>query len=398
MTKLNKALMASTAIAFACGLAMPASAQDPSAAPGVVASQKKVKLTLYGQVTRQFGFVGDGESVTFKQGNNGNTGTRMGIIGSGKVTNDITLKTILEYAVNPGDTGGGSQFVNQGGSTGFSVRHIDLIMSSKKFGSLWMGRGSGSSDGTSEVDLSGAASARLGGTAQYPVSKYILMDKNSNAVPQAVATVGRFFNSYDGTGRQNRIRYDTPSFFGFMGSVSMIDKHNVDSAVKYHGKIAGTDVAGGVGYCHTEGTSGSGDGACFANGTTTSGIDQLNGSISVKLPIGLGVTFSGATQWQERTAAGASTNKNPYNLNPAIFYVTKVTELGSTIFDYAFEYCKNCTSAGDKGMAHQVDVIQKIDSIGGDYYLQFNYIDAETASNNDIEPLWYFGGGFRQRF
>jgi len=29
MTKLNKALMASTAIAFASGLAIPASAQDP---------------------------------------------------------------------------------------------------------------------------------------------------------------------------------------------------------------------------------------------------------------------------------------------------------------------------------------------------------------------------------
>ena len=36
MTKLNKALMATTAIAFASGLALPAVAQDPTAAPGVV--------------------------------------------------------------------------------------------------------------------------------------------------------------------------------------------------------------------------------------------------------------------------------------------------------------------------------------------------------------------------
>ena len=66
MTKFNKALLASTAIAFATGLAMPASAADDvSAAPGVVASQKKVKVKLYGQIARVFGFVGDGESVTF---------------------------------------------------------------------------------------------------------------------------------------------------------------------------------------------------------------------------------------------------------------------------------------------------------------------------------------------
>jgi len=39
-----------------------------------------------------------------------------------------------------------------------------------------------------------------------------------------------------------------------------------------------------------------------------------------------------------------------------------------------------------------------VDSIGGDYFLQFHYIDAETATNSNIEPLWYFGGGFRQCF
>ncbi len=398
MTKLNKALLASTAIAFATGLAMPASAQDPSAAPGVVSSQKKVKLKLYGQVTRQMGFVGDGESVTFKQGENGNTGTRMGIVGSGKVTNDISLKTILEYSVSSGDTGGGSQFVNEGGSTGFSVRKLDVILSSKKFGSVWMGRGSGSTDGTSEVDLGGMASARLGGAAYYPVADFILMDKNSSAVPQAVATVGRFFNSYDGTSRQNRIRYDTPTFFGFMASASLIDKHNVDASINYEGKLAGTEIAGAIGYCHTKGTQSSGSGACFGNGTTVDGIDQLNGSISVKLPIGLGATFSGGTQWQNRTPAGASTKENPWSVNPTIFYTTKVTELGSTTFDFSYQRAENVTTKGDEGNAFQVDALQRIDSIGGDYYLQFNYIDVKTATNDNIEPLWYFGGGFRQRF
>ena len=43
MSKLNKALMATTAIAFAAGLAMPAAAKkkDPSKAPKVVSSGKK---------------------------------------------------------------------------------------------------------------------------------------------------------------------------------------------------------------------------------------------------------------------------------------------------------------------------------------------------------------------
>jgi len=74
-----------------------------------------VKITLYGQVARVFGVVGDGETETFKQGENGNTSTRMGIDGRGKMTNDISVRTRFEYEVSSGDTGGGTQFVNQGG-------------------------------------------------------------------------------------------------------------------------------------------------------------------------------------------------------------------------------------------------------------------------------------------
>jgi hypothetical protein len=400
MTKLNKALMASTAIAFASGLAMPASAQDPSAAPGVVHSQKKVKIKLYGQIARQFGFVGDGESVTFKQGANGNTSTRMGIDGRGKVTNDISLRTRMEFQVQSGDTGGGTQFVNQGGSSSrFVVRHLDVIMSSKKFGAVWMGRGDSSSNGTSEVNLAGMDTARLGGSNVNTIAEYRLMDKNSGLIPQQVATVDRFFNSFDGASRQNRLRYDTPTFFGFKGSVSLIDKHNFDSSVRYKGKIAGTQLAAGVGFCHTRGAQSAGSGACFGNGGTIQGISQVNGSVSFKTPIGLGATFSGGTQWRDITAAAASTvANNPWNINPSIFYTGKFSELGSTTFEYSFQYSEDVRAPGDEGMSHSVIALQRVDSIGGDYFVTFRYVDAETATNNNIEPLWFVGGGFRQRF
>ena len=98
MTKLNKALMASTAIAFACGLALPASAQDPAAAPGVVSSGSKMKIKLYGQIARVFGIVDDGDGTTFKTGENGNTATRMGMDARGKINNDVSVRTRFEYA------------------------------------------------------------------------------------------------------------------------------------------------------------------------------------------------------------------------------------------------------------------------------------------------------------
>lgn len=405
MTKINKALMASTAIALASGLAMPASAQDPSAAPGVVHSQKKLKLRLYGQITRAFGVVGDGESTTFKTGENGNTATRMGIRGRGKVTNDISLATRMEFSVRSGDEQGGSQFVNQGGaSSRFDVRHLDVIISSKRFGGVRIGRGDSATNGTSERQLApGMNSGRLGGSVHHVIGEFILMDEDDSLQPQAVSTVDRFFNSFDGAGRQNRIRYDTPTLFGFKGAVAFIDKDNFDASVFYSGKIAGTEIAGAIGYVHTIGSSGAGDSTGFANGTRggtalVSGIEQVNGSVSVRTPIGLGATFSGATQWQERTPAGASLKENPTNLVPSIWYTTKLTELGATTVEYAFQYCDNCGFKGDEGRGHAVTLMQKVDNVGGDYFLGFRYIDAETETNDNIEPLWWFGGGFRQRF
>ena len=119
--------------------------------------------------------------------------------------------------------------------------------------------------------------------------------------------------------------------------------------------------------------------------------------MSVKTPIGLGATFAGAKQWQN-TAPTTVNEGDPYNIQPSIWYTTKVTELGATTLEYAFQYCKHCGELDDKGIGHAVTLAQKVDSIGGDYFVGFRLLDVETADNDDIENLWWVGAGFRQRF
>jgi hypothetical protein len=410
MTKLGKALVSSTAVALAGGLALPAPAQDPSAAPGVVSSQKKVSIRLYGEISRAFGVVGDGDAVTFKQGENANTPTRMGIDGRGRITNDIGIRTRMEYEVSSGDALGGSQFENQtGDASTFSIRHLDLIVSSKKFGSVWIGRGDSSSNGSSEVQtIEALDSGRVGGTIATLIEDFNILSSNEDTEPRAVGTVGRFFDSFDGATRQNRIRYDTPTFFGFKGSVTLIDKHNFDSALWYQGKLAGTAVAGAIGFCHTEGAESAGSSTCFGNGTTIKGNTQLNGSVSALTPIGLGATFAGARLWRELDVSGADNghtlfNNTAFSLQPAIFYTARLTELGATTLEYAFQYCEDCgqTSSGtkdDKGIGHSLQLMQEVDSIGGDYFIGFRYVDVEVNGDDNTDGLWFVGAGFRQRF
>ena len=158
-------------------------------------------------------------------------------------------------------------------------------------------------------------------------------------------------------------------------------------------------MAAGVGYCHTRGSQSAGSGTCFGNGTTVQGVTGANGSISFKTPIGLGATVASGTNWRDLAGSGhTTTGGNPWFVTPSIFYTGKFSELGTTTFEYAYQRAEDVRAPGDIGNGHAVTALQRIDSVGGDYFVTFRYFDVETATNNDIEPLWYVGGGFRQRF
>jgi predicted porin len=323
----------------------------------------------------------------------------MGIDGRGKLTKDIKVRTRLEFAINPGDAHGGEQFSNAPGGSDFDIRHLDVIFSHKKAGAIWVGRGDTATNGTSEVNLApGIGTGRLGGSVHHAINEFRLMDEDDSLATQSVGTVNRFFNNFDGAGRANRIRYDSPTFFGFKASASIIDKHNFDAALRYSGKVAGTKIKGAVGFCETKGASNQNDGTCFGNGASIEGVANVNGSISVLTPIGIGGAFSGAKRWQNRAGAAHAIEGDPYNIVPSIFYTAKVTELGATTAEYAFQYCKHCGLKDDKGIGHAVTIGQKVDSTGGDYFVTFRLVDVETATNDDIENLWFIGAGFRQRF
>ena len=386
MTKLNKALMATTAIAFASGLALPAVAQDPSAAPGVVKSGNKMKLRLYGQVTRGFGVINDGETSTFKQFRNGNTSTRMGIDGRGKVTKDVNLRTRVEYEIRNGSA---NQFDGQGTDDGgLVIRHLDAIFSHKRLGAVWIGRGDTAANGTSEKNLlPGGNTGRLGGSTHNLITDAVILSKASGTTqPAEVDTLSRFFNSFDGLSRRQRIRYDTPTIAGFKIGASAIDKESWDVAGHYKGQIAGVKIVGGVGFSHLAGVLAPGG---------TQDANQLNGSISVLTPFGLGATMSGGKQWLD-TDPGVA-DRTPYNINPSVFYTGKWTELGPTGIEYSFQKSGDISQDGDEGIGHSVQITQVLANTGTDTFIGFRYFDVER-NGTDPDNLWFVGAGFRARF
>lgn len=404
MTKLNKALMATTAIAFASGLAMPASAQDPTAAPGVVKSSKKMKIRLYGQITRGFGWIDDGSSGTFIQFRNGNTSSRMGIDGRGKISKNVSLRTRLEFEIRNGDSnqvtegqgtdGGpvGTQTDDNGDKVSDAqgalvIRHIDAIFSHKRLGAVWIGRGDTAANGTSEKNLlPGGSTGRLGGRTDSLLTNSVIRDSNDNEID----SLSKFFNSFDGLSRRQRIRYDTPTIAGFKVGVSAIDRMSYDIAVHYSGKIAGVKVKAGAGWSHGAG----------ALGATADRQDfnQLNGSISALLPMGVGVTLSGGRQWEDYFATTPEADrKNPSNINISAFYTTKLSELGPTGVEYSYQLSQDISERDDEGQGHSIMLTQVLANTGTDTFVTFRYYDVERIGEVP-EELWFFGAGFRARF
>ncbi len=97
------------------------------------------------------------------------------------------------------------------------------------------------------------------------------------------------------------------------------------------------------------------------------------------------------------SGVAAAARRTPYNINPAIFYTAKWTELGPTGIEYAYQYSNEISAVGDEGHGHSAMLTQVLANTGTDTFVTFRYFDVNRAGA-DPEALWFFGGGFRARF
>ena len=232
LEKLQKQVEAlSRSVAVEAAEAAKAEDAKASVPPDVVRARggEKVSVKVYGQVNRAFLAADDGNSTDYYFVDNDNSSSRIGLLGEAKVNEDITIGTRMEfeYQSNPSD------LVNQNdpnpGGTSFNDRWMDAQFTSKRFGKLYLGKGDTASNNTSEVDLSGtdvvgysSVSDMAGGILFY----------DAGADDLSTTSVGNVFSNFDGLSRRNRVRYDTPQFYGFGLSGSLLSSGG-DVALRY---------------------------------------------------------------------------------------------------------------------------------------------------------------------
>jgi hypothetical protein len=407
MTKLNRALMATTAIAFAAGLAMPAAAKkkDPSKAPKVVASGAKMKLKLYGQIARTASINDNGAGVGFANSENGNTSTRMGIRASGKINND--LKLALRYEFNARAAHENRQTDRVNGDDDFDVRYTDISFKHKRFGTVWFGLGPGSGDSSSQTDLSGVSTGAKGGGEHWDFQGARFLESADSAAGdnREQRTVSDQLTNMDATGRTSRIRYDSPSIYGFQFRTALIQQDAYEFALWYRGKVAGMRVRAAVNRSHgAQQIFGGADDAGLSAGDE---ITMYNGSISVRSPWGIGVSGAAGTANRDEASRDAALSEDTRFWWAAVFYRAKFFEMGETRFRYGYNVAHNNVEKGDIAQAHGFTIVQQIKSTGTDAYVGYRHASLETDQDtsrsdvggeidyNDVQQ-WVLG--FRARF
>ncbi|MGH0030405.1 MAG: porin [Myxococcota bacterium] len=339
----------------------------------VTSGSRDVRLAVSGQVNRAINVLDDGHSTDAYHVDNNLSNSRIRFIGTGRVNEDVTVGARLEAAISPNNSGQVDQ-ENQNAGDFFDQRITDVFIESATFGRLSIGKGFSASDGTAEVDLSGTTVAAYASWSDL-VSAIRLFDDQADAL--STVTIGNVFGSLDGLGRQNRIAYETPRFFG----VNLVGGANVDEsydgAIRWAGQGHGFKAAAAGGIADF----GSRDPRNY----------RLSGSASVlHEATGLNLTLSGGMD--ERRDANGS------NLYAKVGWLASLFETGSTAFSVDVARSENLPTGDDDGVAVGGAVVQHFDRWGADLYSQFRWIDADRRGAVDFEDVTVGTAGVRVKF
>lgn len=355
--------------------AMGASSENKTVEDKTVTSgSDRVKLAISGQVNRMVNIADDGQSTKVFHVDNDNSSTRMRFVGTGKVTDSLTVGTNIEVQMESNSSATVSQVAESSGTVTFTDRKLEVFFDSKNFGKVSIGQGSTASDGTAEVDESGTDVIGYSSIADMAGG---LLFRNSRTGALTTVTIGGVFANFDGLGRTDRIRYDSPSFAGFKASASHAPNDQWDAALRWGGEVGGMRIAAAGAY-----TSLNAGGADY----------RLDGSASIlHLGTGLNLTLSAG----QDDNMGARMDDQSYYAKAG--WRGDLTSLGETAFSIDYSNNENIAANNDEAKSYGVFVVQNWKEFGTQFYggVRTHELNRPGTPTDDITV---FSAGTRVKF
>jgi hypothetical protein len=350
---------------------VPVAAEKPTAKPEVASTKaplpvekvvtsgggKRVKLAISGQVNRTVNIVDDGKSTEAYYVDNDNSESRVRFVGTAKATGDLTIGSKIELSIAPNKAGEVDQN-NQETNNVFDQRWTEVSLDSKRFGKLSLGKGATASYGLSSVDLSGTgviSYSTIADTAGGMLFRQTSDDTLTNV------RIGNAFNDFNGLNRRNRVRYDTPVFYGFHLAGSLVSDQRYDGSLWWGGQGYGFKAAGAAG---------------FADPNEDDTDFQYSGSFSLLHEnTGLNLTLSAGLL--ERDNQG-----DAQNYYTKLGWLTRFFSFGKTAFGVDYTRSLNLPTGRDDGYSVAAAAVQQFEKFGTEIYLLYRL----HSLNRDVAP------------
>jgi len=411
----NMKTILKTSVAAAALMAMAAPASAQLANSSRETGRDKVNLKIYGQVNKAVMWGDDGNAGrTFIVDNNVSS-TRMGFLATAPVNADLDFGANIEYAfrsnnsgtvaVNNAAAGGGTALDTNTGDVAaapISERKAEVIVNHKRFGKVSLGQGDEAAEGISEYNLTGAVNVS-GVLASYNhLQNTVLFNNTTKAY---VATTLGAVHAIIDADRDDRIRYDTPNFMGFVASASFTSGGGSGAALRYDNKLGQFKVVAGVGYINDSSVL---SGAASNTTGSTQTDDEYTGSVAVLHDSGLNAHFAAGVRNHRKITVTDVRPDDTTHIGGGVGYIAKIFGVGPTAFAADVYKSVNAnrtnTNATTSAAAEWTTttfgfgVEQTFSDIGTSAYLGYRNFDIGAPTGTEIDDVNVVIAGMRVLF
>ncbi len=340
----------------------------------VTSGQERVKLAISGQVNRAVNIIDDGDDTDTYFVDNDASNTRVRFVGTAKATDDLTIGSRLEYAVTSNESSEVSQD-NEDAGDFFNTRWADLTLTSKRFGKIWLGQGDTASNNTAEVDLSKVDVIAYSSVAD--IAGGMLFRESSSGNSLTTVSVSDAFKNQDGLSRESRLRYDTPTLWGFRLAGSVVSDQRYDASLWWSGQGYGFKAAAA---------------AAISDPNKDNTDLRYDGSFSV-LHEGTGLNLTMSAGLLERDDQG-----DPSNLYVKGGWLTRFFAVGQTGFGVDYTRSLNLPTGRDDGYSVGVATVQQFENFGTELFLQYRLYSLDRDVERSVEDMNVGTVGARVKF
>jgi len=249
---------------------------------------RKVSLTVSGWVNTSVLFWDNGSESNAYVVDNVQDRTRARFLGSAKINSDLEAGYLLELGFRNSRADRVTESNSDGDAAAIDIRHSSWYLKSKELGKITVGQTSQVSDGITQINLAGINHVSRSQVFDWNQSFSILGQGNA-ATGQRWRDLAVRENPGEGN-RQNLVRYDTPTFAGFIASAAWGEDDVWDVGLRYSGEFSGFKLAAGIAYAQwTQSNTGTNTGnTCRNSGGVAEGGASGNASCDT---LGLSVSL-----------------------------------------------------------------------------------------------------------